>query len=362
LPFFFCQPVTDTDVAEAKERKKKRTEHRKVPLDVEVPGVSTAGTDTSMETRPRGSDGGGTDTEGDHDDEDEIVICDQSIEGIAAAVFEGDDSDASVHSAPSRNIRDSPLQEVIRTPVKAHIFLNPSSDGHETPTVDDSDGLTSVLSPAGAEFPIRVNGGNGDLTLPLPEISSDVSLLCLVPVSRIPPFVIPEDRAIEESKEEIGTAEHDMDDDLLDDDLLSTLPLPIPLVRRESFATVTSEYTSDDDSTGDNVCPICLSGCNKGDIIIVSKYCTHAYHKECILEWLEKHDECPCCRAAMVTDSEMSRVATNLVGKMRMYRAVASLNAAQPRTSPPSPGHPSPFGGTVRRVASLNTMNYHHPW
>jgi Ring finger domain len=102
----------------------------------------------------------------------------------------------------------------------------------------------------------------------------------------------------------------------------------------ESFTTVTSEYAYDvDDSTSeDNVCPICLSGYEKGDTIFVSKHCTHCFHKDCILEWLEKHDDCPICRVNMVTESEMSRAATSLVGEMRMYRAVASM-----QTSSPSP-------------------------
>ena len=33
-----------------------------------------------------------------------------------------------------------------------------------------------------------------------------------------------------------------------------------------------------------------------GDTLIVSKHCSHLFHKECILEWLEKRDECPICR------------------------------------------------------------------
>lgn len=144
----------------------------------------------------------------------------------------------------------------------------------------------------------------------------------------------------------------------------SNLQIPIPMTKRESFATITSEYTYDDDSTtGDNVCPICLCGYKKGDMLVVSNHCTHCFHKDCILEWLDKHDECPICRVNMITDSELSRAATSLVGKTRMYRAVATMQTSSSRgnsryhRSPnaatgANPSGPSPLGGTVRSSAA----------
>jgi Ring finger domain len=139
------------------------------------------------------------------------------------------------------------------------------------------------------------------------------------------------------------------------------LHLPIAMTKRESFATAASEYTYDDDSTGDNVCPICLSGYKKGDMLVVSKHCTHCFHKDCILEWLDKHDECPICRVNMVTNLELSRAATSLVGKTRMYRAVATMapsGIARYRTqqSPSSVvSGPSPLGATVRSRSAAAT-------
>jgi hypothetical protein len=58
----------------------------------------------------------------------------------------------------------------------------------------------------------------------------------------------------------------------------SNLYVPASLTRRDSYTTVTSEYTYDDESTafsGEHVCPICLSGYKKGDMLIASKHCTH---------------------------------------------------------------------------------------
>jgi hypothetical protein len=46
-------------------------------------------------------------------------------------------------------------------------------------------------------------------------------------------------------------------------------------------------------------CPICLEPYREGDDICWSqnKNCAHAYHVDCILDWLMNSDECPLCRA-----------------------------------------------------------------
>jgi hypothetical protein len=45
-------------------------------------------------------------------------------------------------------------------------------------------------------------------------------------------------------------------------------------------------------------CAICLVEYEAGDEISWShnKSCNHAFHRECIIDWLISHDECPCCR------------------------------------------------------------------
>lgn len=50
-------------------------------------------------------------------------------------------------------------------------------------------------------------------------------------------------------------------------------------------------------------CPVCCEDYQKGDEIAWSKNekCPHAYHVDCILEWLMKHDDCPMCREQYVT-------------------------------------------------------------
>ena len=39
-----------------------------------------------------------------------------------------------------------------------------------------------------------------------------------------------------------------------------------------------------------------LSMQEPNDIVSHSKLCKHEYHTDCIHQWLEKYDTCPCCR------------------------------------------------------------------
>lgn len=60
------------------------------------------------------------------------------------------------------------------------------------------------------------------------------------------------------------------------------------------------QESSDDLSTfySPKSCPICLERYKKGDEICWSQNvkCHHAYHLQCILEWLLHSNECPLCR------------------------------------------------------------------
>lgn len=49
-------------------------------------------------------------------------------------------------------------------------------------------------------------------------------------------------------------------------------------------------------------CSICLSDYEVGDIVCWSsnEECNHAFHKECIMDWLIRNQNCPCCRLPYV--------------------------------------------------------------
>jgi hypothetical protein len=45
-------------------------------------------------------------------------------------------------------------------------------------------------------------------------------------------------------------------------------------------------------------CPICLNDYKEGEILCWSQNsnCMHCFHRDCMEEWLLRHEECPCCR------------------------------------------------------------------
>ena len=62
-------------------------------------------------------------------------------------------------------------------------------------------------------------------------------------------------------------------------------------------------YTSSSSLFSPKICTICCEEYKKGDDVAWSKNeeCHHAYHVDCILEWLMmNHDECPQCRAKFI--------------------------------------------------------------
>jgi len=53
-------------------------------------------------------------------------------------------------------------------------------------------------------------------------------------------------------------------------------------------------------------CPICCDDYAKGDDIAWSKneQCCHAFHTDCIIDWLMNHDDCPMCRNNYLEETE----------------------------------------------------------
>lgn len=69
---------------------------------------------------------------------------------------------------------------------------------------------------------------------------------------------------------------------------------------KELFIKCTSSSKNDRSTKVPNCCAICLCSYDIGDTMIWScnKECKHAFHDECIIEWLlhNQNGECPCCR------------------------------------------------------------------
>ena len=56
-----------------------------------------------------------------------------------------------------------------------------------------------------------------------------------------------------------------------------------------------------------HMCSICLSDYKDDECVLSSSTCSHQFHKECILDWLERNGkiECPCCRVPMVDENDV---------------------------------------------------------
>ena len=62
-------------------------------------------------------------------------------------------------------------------------------------------------------------------------------------------------------------------------------------------------FSNDDYDCNNKICGICLEHYNVGDEVCLStnEQCDHIFHKECILSWLMRHDDCPNCRAMFLS-------------------------------------------------------------
>jgi hypothetical protein len=51
-------------------------------------------------------------------------------------------------------------------------------------------------------------------------------------------------------------------------------------------------------------CAICLDHYEAGETVCWAKVrvCSHIYHEDCIVRWLESHDECPLCRENLIVE------------------------------------------------------------
>ena len=72
-------------------------------------------------------------------------------------------------------------------------------------------------------------------------------------------------------------------------------------------------------------CSICLGGYDNDDEILRVQTCSHEFHEECILTWLQReaNTECPCCRVDMVTEEQVwTCVRKNRKQKRREMRRI----------------------------------------
>lgn len=278
------KPATDLDVSRKTKKRRKGDDDSEdtdnVPTDVEIPGIATADTVATNEE--------GSTRESNHDSEEDKESQWLDVEA-------GQTGDDSLGGKTDHSVPREPITPMPQTPRKSELLTPPQSDvvGTTDHTVDeditpkapalrfrqgeDVSALSIPPRPRRLEVAEQESSANGSTFVEASELEMPPTLILPIFAStrRSKSFVIPEGEMAEEVKEEIASTKESSDEDES-----SFSPLPFSLNKHASFATVTSEYTYDDDSTtGDNVCPICLSGYKVGDLLASSKHCLHTFHK-----------------------------------------------------------------------------------
>lgn len=59
------------------------------------------------------------------------------------------------------------------------------------------------------------------------------------------------------------------------------------------------------DNEGTRSCTICLEDYVRDEEFAITNECKHVFHSECILRWLEQHNECPICRKQVVNSTKI---------------------------------------------------------
>lgn len=101
---------------------------------------------------------------------------------------------------------------------------------------------------------------------------------------------------------------------------------PLPL--RNENGEVRGYASAEDEAP---TCSICLGVYELGDLVLRSKTCSHVFHQDCLLQWLERPDcvECPCCRVPMVSEDDVWAQVKAVRRKRRQQRRSKSKDEHQ---------------------------------
>jgi len=111
----------------------------------------------------------------------------------------------------------------------------------------------------------------------------------------------------------------------------------LPVSRRsigiEINETIAADLNNDwdaplNDEESGKACAICLDNYDEHDLVVTGSSCTHFFHRSCALAWLDKHDDCPCCRRDMMTPYQMEVAANQLSDERKMLAKVAASESA----------------------------------
>ena len=104
---------------------------------------------------------------------------------------------------------------------------------------------------------------------------------------------------------------------------------------RSTTAAATSADTTCTSQDGENCCPICLGEFDdKIDDICRPISCQqHFFHKDCVSDWLLRHDSCPLCRSAVLGSLSRERPAFGSSRRRILWTQSSMWNEAAGATS-----------------------------
>mmetsp|Transcript_25188 Transcript_25188/g.37069 ORF Transcript_25188/g.37069 Transcript_25188/m.37069 type:complete len:420 (+) Transcript_25188:66-1325(+) len=87
-----------------------------------------------------------------------------------------------------------------------------------------------------------------------------------------------------------------------------------PLVAQDETREFNAENDIETGTEADECCCVCMEEYLEGQTYVITPRCEHQFHRDCLLEWLEVHNNitCPSCREEIIQNEEVVETAKRL--------------------------------------------------